>query len=115
MDREKIAAFYDDEVKVACEKYCLDKAFYLRAMSTESALSWRARRAAKFLAHLGKGTLRRAGARLAVKPRAGAGAQQRGVTSLQVCFAGTGYKLRCPHAPSAKASPSLGVPDVDTR
>ena len=113
MDREKIAAFYDDEVKVACEKYCLDKAFYLRAMSTESALSWRARRAAKFLAHLGKGTLRRAGARLAVKPRAGA--QQRGVTSLQVCFAGTGYKLRCPHAPSAKASPSLGVPDVDTR
>ena len=77
MDREKIAAFYDDEVKVACEKYCLDKAFYLRAMSTETALSWRARRAAKFLAHLGKGTLRRAGARLAVKPLARAGAPAR--------------------------------------
>jgi len=77
MGREKIAAFYDDEVKVACERYCLDKAFYLRAMSTETALSWRARRAAKFLAHLGKGTLRRAGARLAVKPLAGAGSPAR--------------------------------------
>jgi 2-polyprenyl-6-methoxyphenol hydroxylase-like FAD-dependent oxidoreductase len=77
MGREKIAAFYDDEVKVACERYCLDKAFYLRAMSTETALSWRARRTAKFLAHLGKGTLRRAGARLAVKPLAGAGAPAR--------------------------------------
>jgi len=43
--QEAPIAFYDDEVKVACERYCLDKAFYLRAMSTETALSWRARRA----------------------------------------------------------------------
>ena len=77
MGEDKIAAFYDDEVKLACEKLCRDKAFYLRSVTTEAALSWRARRAAKFLGHLGKGALRQAAARLAVKLPAGAVAPAR--------------------------------------
>jgi len=67
MGAEKIAAFYDDEIKVACEKFCTHKAFYLRSLSTETALAWRARRAAKFLGHLGKGALRQVGERFSVK------------------------------------------------
>jgi 2-polyprenyl-6-methoxyphenol hydroxylase-like FAD-dependent oxidoreductase len=77
MGSDKIAAFYDDEIKVACERYCLDKAFYLRAISTETALVWSARRGAKFLGHLGKGTLRAASVRLAARPLAGSGAPAR--------------------------------------
>jgi len=77
MGMDKIVAFYDDEVKVACERYCLDKAFYLRAMSTETAFVWSARRGTKFLGHLGKGTLRAARARLAARPLAGSGAPAR--------------------------------------
>lgn len=77
MGKEKIAAFYDDEVKAACDKFSADKAFYLRSLSTEPALSWRARRWGKFVAHLGKGALREAGGRLSEKflDRAGAPAR----------------------------------------
>jgi 2-polyprenyl-6-methoxyphenol hydroxylase-like FAD-dependent oxidoreductase len=67
MDTEKIAAFYDDEVKIACDRYSAVKAYYLRSLSTETALDWRARRVAKFLAHLGKGALRQVGERLSIK------------------------------------------------
>ena len=66
MGEDKIAAFYDDEVKIACDKYSADKAHYLRSLSTETELAWRARRGAKFLAHLGKGALRAAAERLSV-------------------------------------------------
>ena len=64
MGEDKIAAFYDDEIKRACEKFCTDKAFYLRSLSTETAVTWRARRAAKFVGHLGKGALRKLTQRL---------------------------------------------------
>jgi 2-polyprenyl-6-methoxyphenol hydroxylase-like FAD-dependent oxidoreductase len=67
MGTDKIAAFYDDEVKIACDRFSADKAYYLRSLSTETALSWRARRGAKYLAHLGKGALRQAGERLSVR------------------------------------------------
>ena len=68
MGEEKIAAFYDDEVKIACEKFCRDKAFYLRSFSADPGAAWRARRIAKFVGHLGKGALRQAGERLSPKP-----------------------------------------------
>jgi 2-polyprenyl-6-methoxyphenol hydroxylase-like FAD-dependent oxidoreductase len=58
MGRDKIAQFYDDEVKLACDRYSAEKAFYLRSLSTEAALSWRARRWGKYVAHLGKGAVR---------------------------------------------------------
>jgi hypothetical protein len=77
MDKDKIAAFYDDEVKIACDKFSADKAYYLRSLSTEAGLAWRARRWAKFLAHLGKGALRQAGERLSPKSFERAGAPAR--------------------------------------
>ncbi len=66
MGSDKIAAFYDDEVKNACDRFSADKAFYLRSLSTETGLPWRVRRFGKFLAHFGKGTLRRVGERLSI-------------------------------------------------
>ena len=68
MVAEKIAAFYDDPVKQACEEYCIDKAFYLRLISTEPGPIWAARRAAKFLGHRGLGMLRRLQTRFAATP-----------------------------------------------
>jgi hypothetical protein len=44
MAEEKIAAFYDDPVKRACDAQSTDKAYYLRSLSTEPGLPWRARR-----------------------------------------------------------------------
>ena len=56
--REKIAQFYDDPEKVACEARCLEKAYHLRSLSIDNGLSWRAQRWARFLARLAQGTLR---------------------------------------------------------
>ncbi len=67
MGKDKIAAFYDDEVKVACDKFCREKAYYLRSVSIETGLAWRARRLAKFLGHAGKGMAREAGKRISVR------------------------------------------------
>ena len=38
MTAEKIAVFYDDPEKVACEARCLAKAYHLRSLSTDSGL-----------------------------------------------------------------------------
>ena len=59
MGSEKIAHYYDDPVKTACDNDSSDKAFYLRALSTETGLTWRARRWARFLARLVIGAWRR--------------------------------------------------------
>jgi 2-polyprenyl-6-methoxyphenol hydroxylase-like FAD-dependent oxidoreductase len=64
MGEDKIAAFYDDEVKQACDAHSTAKAYYLRALSTEAGFTWRARRYSRFLAQLGLGTLRQARERL---------------------------------------------------
>lgn len=61
---EKIAAFYDDEVKVDCEAACLAKAYFLRALSTETGMAWQARRWSRFIVRLGVGSMRRAHGRL---------------------------------------------------
>jgi len=65
MRADKIAAFYDDPVKQACERYSFDKAIQLRLMSTETGPVWAARRFAKFFGHVGLGLGRRLRARLA--------------------------------------------------
>jgi hypothetical protein len=44
MGKDKIDAFYDDPVKVACDAHSLRKALRLRALSTEIAIPWRVRR-----------------------------------------------------------------------
>ena len=59
MGEAKIAAFYDDPVKQACDALCAKKAFELRSFSIDPALRWTALRWAKFIAHWGRGTLRR--------------------------------------------------------
>ena len=67
MGREKIAAFYGDPVKQACDSFSADKAYYLRSLSIEAGLPWRARRLARFVGQAGVGALRQARARLSMK------------------------------------------------
>ena len=55
MDTEKIAEFYDDADKRACEAQSLAKAYHLRSLSIDNALPWRARRWARFALRLAQG------------------------------------------------------------
>jgi 2-polyprenyl-6-methoxyphenol hydroxylase-like FAD-dependent oxidoreductase len=59
----KIAAFYADPVKVACDRHSFEWAFGLRSVSIDEGLPWRARRWARFFARLAAGTAREAVAR----------------------------------------------------
>jgi 2-polyprenyl-6-methoxyphenol hydroxylase-like FAD-dependent oxidoreductase len=58
MNAQKIAQFYDDPEKQACEARSREKAYHLRSLSTDNGLSWRAQRWARFLARLAQGALR---------------------------------------------------------
>lgn len=58
MDANKIAQFYDDPVKVACDSWSTAKAYHLRSLTLDNSLSWRAQRWARFLIRLAQGTLR---------------------------------------------------------
>uniref|UniRef100_UPI0025BFEF79 FAD-dependent monooxygenase n=1 Tax=Bradyrhizobium sp. TaxID=376 RepID=UPI0025BFEF79 len=53
---DKVAEFYDDPEKKACEARCLAKAYHLRSLSIDNGLSWRARRWARFIVRLAQGT-----------------------------------------------------------
>jgi 2-polyprenyl-6-methoxyphenol hydroxylase-like FAD-dependent oxidoreductase len=64
MDADKIANFYDDKVKVDCDAASAAKAFYLRSLSTESGLTWQARRWGRFIVRFGMGSVRQARGRL---------------------------------------------------
>jgi len=66
MAAEKIVAFYDDEIKRACDAASEAKAYYLRALSTSAGFAWSARRWGRFIGQLGVGALRRA--RSSVRP-----------------------------------------------
>jgi 2-polyprenyl-6-methoxyphenol hydroxylase-like FAD-dependent oxidoreductase len=71
MGAEKIAAFYCDPEKRACDARSLDKAYQLRALSINGGLSWRARRWIRFLARLTQGSLS------AIRERLAAGSIQK--------------------------------------
>jgi 2-polyprenyl-6-methoxyphenol hydroxylase-like FAD-dependent oxidoreductase len=58
MDVDKIAAFYDDPEKIACEEACLTKAYHLRSLSIDNGLAWRAQRWARFAVRLSDGISR---------------------------------------------------------
>ena len=60
MGADKIADFYADPVKVACDRFSFEKAFSLRSVSIDEGMSWRANRWARFLARLAIGTAREA-------------------------------------------------------
>ena len=57
MGEDKIASFYDDPVKQACDAWSMAKAFSFRKVTIETGLYWRAQRRARFLAWFGEGTL----------------------------------------------------------
>jgi 2-polyprenyl-6-methoxyphenol hydroxylase-like FAD-dependent oxidoreductase len=59
MGADKIAAFYADPVKRACDQQSFAKAFHLRALSIDQSLSWRLRRWSRFVVRLAIGTARR--------------------------------------------------------
>ncbi len=67
MGAEKIAEFYADPVKQACEEQCLAKAYGLRALSIDDSWPWRLKRWARFAYRFGVGTLRQMRGRL--KPK----------------------------------------------
>jgi 2-polyprenyl-6-methoxyphenol hydroxylase-like FAD-dependent oxidoreductase len=74
MGADKIGAFYADPVKAACDAASEAKAFFLRDLSTQGSPIWHARRWARFLGHLGIGTVRPVRERLSTKsePQPGA-------------------------------------------
>ena len=71
MGADKIAAFYDDPVKRACDAHSAAKAFDLRSLTIDPALTWEARRRVRFVARLGIGTLRQSRAELLPQPGLG--------------------------------------------
>ena len=59
MGEAKMAAFYDDPVKQACDTLSAKKAFGLRSYSIDPSWRWAALRWIKFFAQWGRGALRR--------------------------------------------------------
>jgi 2-polyprenyl-6-methoxyphenol hydroxylase-like FAD-dependent oxidoreductase len=59
MDADKIASFYDDPVKQACDAWSMAKGVSFRKVTIDNGLYWRAQRWARFLAWFGEGALRR--------------------------------------------------------
>jgi hypothetical protein len=59
MGEDKIAAFYDDPVKQACDAWSSAKAHHFRSVSIDNGIYWRMQRWARFLNWLGLGLMRR--------------------------------------------------------
>jgi 2-polyprenyl-6-methoxyphenol hydroxylase-like FAD-dependent oxidoreductase len=59
MDDHKIAAFYDDPTKKACDAWASMKAHQFRSVSIDKRLYWCAQRWARFVVRLSLGTARR--------------------------------------------------------
>jgi len=59
MGADKIASFYDDPVKQACDAWSMAKAISFHKVTIENGLYWRAQRWARFVAWFGEGALRR--------------------------------------------------------
>jgi 2-polyprenyl-6-methoxyphenol hydroxylase-like FAD-dependent oxidoreductase len=58
MGAQKIAGFYNDPEKTACEARSLAKAYHLRSLSIDNGLRWRAERWARFVVRLSQGLSR---------------------------------------------------------
>ncbi|MFL5000829.1 MAG: FAD-dependent monooxygenase, partial [Xanthobacteraceae bacterium] len=69
MGAGKIAAFYDDPVKRACEVFSRDKAFFLRALSTETGALWQTQRFMRFVGGASIGAVRRVRGRISTASR----------------------------------------------
>jgi 2-polyprenyl-6-methoxyphenol hydroxylase-like FAD-dependent oxidoreductase len=73
MSTDKIAGFYDDAEKRACDAFSRDKAFRLRSLSVDPGLQWSARRWTRFIAHYARGRLRELGAGMGGNAKGGPG------------------------------------------
>jgi 2-polyprenyl-6-methoxyphenol hydroxylase-like FAD-dependent oxidoreductase len=62
MGAEKIAAFYDDPVKKACDAWANAKAYHFKSVSIDRGLYWSAQRWARFVVRFAEGFKRRLGA-----------------------------------------------------
>ena len=60
MNEAKVASFYDDPVKRACDAFSAEKAFRLKAVSLDTTVVAGLRRRAKFVLQAARGTLRAA-------------------------------------------------------
>jgi len=69
MDAGKIAAFYDDPVKVENDRRSSAKAYHLREASINPGLPWRAERVGRFVLRYGIGRLRQSRAWLSAHTR----------------------------------------------
>jgi 2-polyprenyl-6-methoxyphenol hydroxylase-like FAD-dependent oxidoreductase len=81
MGVDKIASFYADPVKRACDENSAARSFYLRSLSTNEGMAWRARRWTRFGVQMGVYAMRRARASVALlvrdhKPRRNAATGQ---------------------------------------
>jgi 2-polyprenyl-6-methoxyphenol hydroxylase-like FAD-dependent oxidoreductase len=102
MDAEKIARFYNDSEKAACETRCLEKAYQLRSLSIDTGLSWRARRWARFIVRLSQGTWRSIRKRLSVR------SIPRNPDANQPAYPGHGRLVKR-HSPSQSSSSSSSL------
>jgi 2-polyprenyl-6-methoxyphenol hydroxylase-like FAD-dependent oxidoreductase len=59
MGADKIAAFYDDPAKKACDADSAAMAFYVRSIAIDAGILWQARRWGKFIGQSGLGAARR--------------------------------------------------------
>jgi 2-polyprenyl-6-methoxyphenol hydroxylase-like FAD-dependent oxidoreductase len=69
MDESKIAQFYDDPIKRACDAWSAAKAHSFRSVTVDDGLYWKAQRWARLMQWFGKGALRRLRAARAIKPK----------------------------------------------
>jgi 2-polyprenyl-6-methoxyphenol hydroxylase-like FAD-dependent oxidoreductase len=68
MGEAKIATFYDDPVKTACDDWSIAKAYSFRSVSIDQGFYWRAQRWARFVVAAGEGLMRRLRGRLPARP-----------------------------------------------
>jgi 2-polyprenyl-6-methoxyphenol hydroxylase-like FAD-dependent oxidoreductase len=68
MEADKMAAFYADPVKRACDEWSVAKAFDFRSVSTSKSFYWTAQRWARFLAWSAQGMLRPLGGAFDLEP-----------------------------------------------
>jgi 2-polyprenyl-6-methoxyphenol hydroxylase-like FAD-dependent oxidoreductase len=69
MDADKIAAFYDDPVKTACDDWSAAKAYRFRSVSIDTGIYWRTQRVARLIAWFGQGIWRRLRKRPDMEPK----------------------------------------------
>ena len=65
MGVDKIAAYYDDPIKQACDRWSNDKAYQFRRVSIDTSIYWQMQRLARFVAWFGRGILRQCVSRFA--------------------------------------------------